>query len=294
MAGRARGLRILVADDGSAPAAAAVRLGAQGPWPETSRVAVVVAADPGGALEWSGVALDAIEEQARAVAHRAEARLRPRWPAARARVVVGTPTQTILAQARSGRADLVILGSRGHGMLGRVFLGSVSHAVARHAPCSVLVAKRPAPFARLLLAVDGSANAGRAIALLARLPAPAGGRLRVVQVVEPARLPSMALLPARVRESLSAQARRLQAEALARAERVVGAAARAVRRAGWPVETAVVTGAPAPALVEAARTGRWDGIVVGARGVTGLERLLLGSVAEGVLAHAPCSVLIVR
>ncbi len=61
---------------------------------------------------------------------------------------------------------------------------------------------------------------------------------------------------------------------------------------GVPVKTKIVEGVPAQAIVEEAEDH--DLIVMGTLGRTGLGRLLLGSVAERVVRHAPCPVMVVR
>jgi nucleotide-binding universal stress UspA family protein len=63
---------------------------------------------------------------------------------------------------------------------------------------------------------------------------------------------------------------------------------------GFVVETAVITGKPARAIVEHAATGRFDLIVMGTYGRTGLSHAVMGSVAERVVQKAPCAVLTVR
>ncbi len=55
--------------------------------------------------------------------------------------ISGTPARTIVEEAEKWKADLVFVGSHGRGFWGRVLLGSVSDAVVRHAPCSVLVVR---------------------------------------------------------------------------------------------------------------------------------------------------------
>jgi nucleotide-binding universal stress UspA family protein len=57
------------------------------------------------------------------------------------RVVHGDPAIEICRVAEEGRFDLVVIGSHGSGFLKRVVLGSVSHHVAHHAPCPVLVVR---------------------------------------------------------------------------------------------------------------------------------------------------------
>ena len=55
------------------------------------------------------------------------------------RLLVGDPTQRLLEEAR--RAQLVVVGSRGHGVLSKMKLGSVSSHLARHAPCPVVIVR---------------------------------------------------------------------------------------------------------------------------------------------------------
>jgi len=69
-----------------------------------------------------------------------------RWSAEPAaeltRLVEGAPDIVIPALAADERADLVVIGTTGHGGLGELLLGSVAQAVARNAPCSVLVVRQ--------------------------------------------------------------------------------------------------------------------------------------------------------
>ncbi|PZX51531.1 nucleotide-binding universal stress UspA family protein [Algoriphagus ratkowskyi] len=56
-------------------------------------------------------------------------------------VVSGLPKKEILEQAEAFGADLIVLGSQGHGALSRFLLGSVSQYIATHAKCSVMIAR---------------------------------------------------------------------------------------------------------------------------------------------------------
>jgi nucleotide-binding universal stress UspA family protein len=76
-------------------------------------------------------------------------------------------------------------------------------------------------------------------------------------------------------------------------EALVEATAASLRGAGLKADGEVLDGSPAQRLVEAAATWNADLIVVGMHGRSGLERLLIGSVARSVVYHAPCSVLVV-
>ncbi len=71
-------------------------------------------------------------------------------------------------------------------------------------------------------------------------------------------------------------------------------AAAGLRDRGLSVEAQVVRGDARTVLVDAARDEHADLVIVGSHGRTGLKRLFLGSVASYVVAHAPCSVLVVK
>jgi nucleotide-binding universal stress UspA family protein len=51
----------------------------------------------------------------------------------------GDPAEQILEEARTGDYELIVTGTRGHGPIARLLMGSVSHKVAEHAPCTVLI-----------------------------------------------------------------------------------------------------------------------------------------------------------
>jgi nucleotide-binding universal stress UspA family protein len=70
--------------------------------------------------------------------------------------------------------------------------------------------------------------------------------------------------------------------------------AEAERRTGASVGTAVRSGDPAAEIVKYASEQRCDVVIVATRGRTGLTRMLLGSVAERVVRHADCPVLVAR
>ena len=108
------------------------------------------------------------------------------------------------------------------------------------------------------------------------------------------REPSTPLLPAAVRGTIHREVAALNAERRARARREVVKAAAELRRAGWAVNGLIRLGAPLGELLAAVEAVRADLLVVGARGVGGLGRLLLGSVAEGALNQCSAPVLVVR
>lgn len=76
------------------------------------------------------------------------------------------------------------------------------------------------------------------------------------------------------------------------AQKALGALVDRANRARVKIDTEVRTGDPAEEIVAAARPG--DVLVIGTHGRRGLSRLLLGSIAESVVRHAGCSVMVVR
>lgn len=178
----------------------------------------------------------------------------------------GRAASTIVDQAREMDADLVVVGHRGMGEWESRLLGSVSAEVVDHAPCPVLVV-RDDQLGPVVLAVDGSpyARAAETVVgwgLFADLP------VTVVTVA-------------------------LEAERRARSA-VCEAAVTRLRSDGVTADADVRTGNPAHEIVACARERAASMIVIGSRGQTGIRRLVLGSVARGVLLQAPCSVLIVH
>lgn len=100
------------------------------------------------------------------------------------RLIRGAPTAMLLRELERTGASLVAVGSHGHRRVAEMMLGGVSGELLHRAPCSVLVARRPAaeaPFPRsLLVGVDGSAEAERALAVARYLATRFAVPLRIV------------------------------------------------------------------------------------------------------------------
>ena len=146
----------------------------------------------------------------------------------------------------------------------------------------------------IVLGVDGSPHSRRAVAFAARLAPPAGGRVTIVSVTEPVRPPSMALLPASIRNRLIGEAAELERARLNAGRRWAEAAVRTMEKGGWRAQASVRTGVPLAEILRAVKEARADLLVLGARGRGGLARVLLGSVADGALRLATVPVLVVK
>ncbi len=295
-------LRVLLATDGSEPAGLAVDLVSNIAWPDASQITVAHAVETAAALfggPWAGPALiqtDEIEEAIRAEAQRTvtEASTRVKRPGVNVEAVVlrGRPATAIVDRARGMHADLAVVGSRGHGTIESMLLGSVSAEVADYAPSPVLVA-RGSHIERVVLGWDGSSCAARAVELLRTWPIFHGSLVRVVSVAD-VEIPWWSGFPEAGSPELvpiyidAANASRKQHDVLA------SELTAQLQREGFTAEADQRDGDPASEILAAATESKADLIVVGTHGRTGLKRLVLGSVARNVLQHARCSVLIVR
>lgn len=96
------------------------------------------------------------------------------------------------------------------------------------------------------------------------------------------------------RERIASSAKRDPINLREVAESVLARAAGELTSQGVDVETSAREGDAANVILDVAQEQNADLIVVGARGLTGFERFLLGSVSSKLSHHAPCSVMIVR
>lgn len=291
-------MKILLATDGSPSAQQAENLAATTSWPEGTQIDALCIdqlLDREIDLETRRF-LDAHSAVRRAIDERLTAlveRLSGPGRTVRARVIFGRPATAIVDEARQLGSELIIIGSHNHGALATLTLGSVSAEVADHAPCPVLVARRPT-LGPIVLGHDGSDGARQAEDLVASWPFLARETVRVVSVspLVPAWYTGATgcLGPAIDGDFLQALLDEQHAELRRTAD---AAAARLVER-GVTVVPDSRDGPVAAGLLDAIADAEAQLVVVGSRGNTGLTRLLLGSVARTVLYQARCSVLIVR
>ncbi len=287
------GMTILVGADGSAPAEEAARLGAMlagagvvhllhavsvtplGPLSALDTVSTVVSGSPGSlAEEWEL----SHEEEGIALLERARRQVESAAASAKVEVeqVQGRPSDVILS--RQSGFDLIALGSHGHGLLARTFLGSVSMEVLQHAGRPVLFARR-AQLRTMLVGVDGSASCLRAAKMAGELARDAGAELVFVHAAEVS-LGRYGSNRERVKRAFEMAGQK----AFDAAREAAGTA---------PAKALVVFDEAAHALVEGAKEAEADLVVVGRRGRTPAPQLGLGSVCRRVALHAQTSVLAV-
>lgn len=148
-------MKILVAYDGSPASEAAVEEVIRRPWPRKTQVRLVTVVErPMPAPPPDGAVYGPLMEKMRSsMREEAASRLQTAMDKLKARPELeatfelreGSARPSLLEAIREWGADLVITGSHGSSGLARLFLGSVSHALVTHAPCSVEVVKIPQP-----------------------------------------------------------------------------------------------------------------------------------------------------
>jgi nucleotide-binding universal stress UspA family protein len=207
-------------------------------------------------------------------------------------VTFGNPAEQILALAAA--ADLVVMGSHGHGGVKRFVLGSVADEVARHAPVPVMIVRgrsvsQPAvQLTRIVIPLDGSDLAEQAVPVAAAVAADLGVPVHLLRVLD------VDALRATVQAGIHAAAAymRSQEEIQRYAEEYLADQAQELRNRDLTATSEVLTGSPAVTLLDAIRPE--DLVVMTTHGRGGIRRMLLGSVADKLVRAATAPVLLVR
>lgn len=211
---------------------------------------------------------------------------------AEAHLEEGRTVEAILGLADKTGAGLIALGSRGHGPIGRLVMGSVSEGVVRHARRPVLV-MRGGPDAwppeKVVMGDDGSDEARAAIELAAAIGGPYGAKGMLVQVY-----PSLMEVDI---DGGEVTARMLDDEGWFKTqERELGARADEIEGTlGCRPKVRVASGDPTVCLLSAAEEGGAPEkalIALGRRGMGAVRRTALGGVSMKVLHAARGPVLV--
>lgn len=299
-------VKILVGYDGSTASRHALRdLGTAG-LPRDVKAHVVTVAAP-GSMSANGIqdpllsgydtSLPADEAARNAAALAAKAarilaKRFPEWKIA-SEATVGRPAAAILDKADAWKPDLIVLGSHGRSMAGRLVLGSVCQRIIHHARTDVRVTKPGKTVRRggqrILVGIDGSPGADRAVAAVASRSWPPGTSVRVVMVVNWRDLPE-SLLILEIGPIYEGSKESAQAWISRKGE----SAARLLVQSGLRASHHILVGDPRRVLSKACKTWKADCLFVGSRGLHAVDRFLIGSTSSHLAAHAPCTVEIVR
>jgi nucleotide-binding universal stress UspA family protein len=138
-------------------------------------------------------------------------------------------------------------------------------------------------FEKILVPFDGSEHSIKALETAAQIAHKFNGKITLIHVYS---IGGLAASPTPVRGFIEA-IRKVGASILADGENRANAE-------GIQVETLLVEGHTVEQIVKTCREGKFDLIVMGARGLSKMKEMLLGSVSDGVTRHACCPVLIVK
>jgi nucleotide-binding universal stress UspA family protein len=145
-------------------------------------------------------------------------------------------------------------------------------------------------FTRIVVPLDGSERAERALPVAARIAHASGAQIILLRAV-PVPVPLTSVFAPTVHDaSVPAFMEASETQAKDYLERIAGSP----RLAGLATEIMVPVGAPAAAILDAVASHTADLVVMCSHGATGLTRWVLGSVAQHVARHAPVPVLVLR
>lgn len=197
------------------------------------------------------------------------------------RAISDLPARALLTAA--DECDLVVVGARGLGGFKSLLLGSVSTSVLRHAGCPVAVVRgevTDGPVRRIVVGIDGSDTAALALDWALGAARAHGATLEVTHVWHPSYVtPLDPYVPTAV-EALETNAHRLLDEVVDAAD-----------TEGVELVRTCEIGPAGRVLVE--RAAEADLVVVGARGHSTIGGMVLGSVSQQVVHHAPVPVVVV-
>ena len=256
--------------------------------------AIASCSNPYGSTDVAPI-LAALEDDCKALLSEALARASGLAIAATAVELSGSPVGAILDALRARRVDAIVLGTHGRSGVSRFFLGSTAEGVLRRSDVPVFVvsqrsavdAASGAAFSRIVVAVDDSDPSDAALDAAMDLADPGTTTMVLVHVVNVRETYALAASQ-RYAATAAIEEERQAAEAL------LATAAERVRARGITAVTTVLEGEPAESLLEVARAQQADLVAIGTHGRRGIRRLLIGSVAEGVVRACPVPTLVVR
>ena len=199
----------------------------------------------------------------------------------------GSTVEGILEQLTKEKYDLVLIGSHGKKGLQK-WLGSVSRQVISNSQVPVFISKKRTLSKKILLTVDGSEQSYNAIKQVSKLFNLKEKEIFIINIKEnPELLPIEASLDRNWLDSIDKQQKIHATKAINKAKAIL-------EQNGINTQNEIIlTGNPAPKIIEFAQKEKMDLIVMGARTKTDLSKLLLGSVSKRVLENTESDVLVI-
>ncbi len=238
------------------------------------------------------------EDESGRVLKPALAALKKAGLAATTAYAVGHPGEQIAAAADRDKADLIVMGSHGHGALAGLILGSTTNAVLAHTKRPILVLRaKEAPQGdslKLGIAVDGSKYGKAAVRYVLKHrdlfgAAPQLVLIHVVPDFAGAVMPDMAgiAMPAFTEDEIKAMQKKAFDAALDPVRKLL-------EKEGLSVEEVCLVGNPGDEISAFAKKKKLDVLVMGSHGYGAFKAAVLGSTATRVAAHCDTPLLLVR
>jgi nucleotide-binding universal stress UspA family protein len=204
------------------------------------------------------------------------------------------PATGILDFIEEKGIDLTVMGTQGHSALAQFFLGSVAERVVRHASCPVLTVAQDGKeyrnnpdYQNILVAFDFSEHSKKAAREARDMATQYGARLQALHVVEQEVHPAFYL---KWRESIARELPQIAEEAKESLRSTLGKEG----LQDLDVHVEIGDGKAHAEISKFARANEVDLIVMGTHGLSGLDRMLLGSTTERLVRIASCPVLTVK
>jgi nucleotide-binding universal stress UspA family protein len=199
-------------------------------------------------------------------------------------------TETLLETASELGCDLIVAGTHGRRGLRHLLLGSVAEELIRTSPIPVLTVREQADTdesdaGSILVTHDFSPRSEAAVAVAREWALTLGSKVTLLHVVEPVVYPEFYAVDVMPEEILH----RVEERSLEAMRKTADERLRDV-----PHSVDVRTGPAVDVILDEADPSRHDVVIMGTRGLSGLQHLLLGSVAEGVVRRSRIPVLTVR
>lgn len=285
-------LNILLADDGSQHAQAAVEWLQNIPLPPKSQIFVFRAFHSGQIPLISEFerALERTKTQLASLGYQVEAELQ-----------LGSAAEKIIDLAETRKVDLILLGAKGLRSTVSILLGGVAQQVMEYARCPVLIIRAPYHgFCKILLVTDGSLSSQRAARYLGNFILPAEADVRVMHVLPPIQT-SLMMEPyyGAWQTVYAAYPTQEEEEVVRKRETKLGQALLTrtcclLQRHGIESTPVLTRGDAATEIIDYVKKNKIDLIVAGSRGLSQFKSLWMGSVSRKLVHYSDCSVLIVK
>ena len=281
-------LDILLADDGSQHAQAALELLQDLPLHPKTEILVCRAFDS-GQIPW-------ITEFDRSL-EKTKEQLSSRGYSVETELKLGSASETILEIAKDRKPTLIVMGAKGLRSTVSILLGGVAQQVMEYSCCPVLIVRAPYKgLSKVLLVTDGSPSSQSAASFLGKFPLPAGAELQAMHVLHPHPVPFLAdpYLGAWSTVYMGPEGPEEDAEDRKQGEELLNRALDLLERDPAQVKTVLVRGDAATEIMDYARKSHIDLIVAGSRGLGQFKSLWVGSVSRKLVHYSGCSVLVVK